>query len=218
MSLNLPLFRKSHATDRPIPARERYMQEWRIQATRNLPTDSTSWAMGADNPSVTVTLWGDYLESGTKEADRILREITSSRSDVKYIYRHFPANMDCNPEVTKTINPMACRAALAAEAAGKIAGSRGYWAMHEWLMGLQDTLSDDLLRFAAKSIRIDPDKLLEEMDAIDVSEALKEDVKDAQRINATGIPWIFVNGKRVQSWRLEGHDILAEIVEEAASP
>jgi len=207
----------SPATDRPIPAHERYMQEWRIQSIKVLPEDSTSWAMGAENPSVTVTLWGDYLEFGTKKADGILREITSSRSDVKYVYRHFPANMDCNPVVTKTINPMACRAALAAEAAGKIAGSRGFWDMHEWLMGLQDSLSDKLLRSAANSIGIDPDKLLDEMEATDTSEALKEDVTAAQRLNAKRIPWIYVNGKRVQSWRLEGFNILKEIVEEAAS-
>ena len=207
----------SSSNDRPVSAHERYLQQWRIQTTKKLPTDSTSWAIGADNPTVTITIWGDYLESGTKEADGILRDITSSRSDVKYVYRHFPSNMDCNPVATKTINPMACRAALAAEAAGKIAGNRGYWDMHEWLVSLQDTLSDKLLRSAAKSIGIDPDKLLDEMDAIDVSEALKEDVTAAQKLNAKAIPWIYVNGKRVQSWRLEGFDILREIVEEAAS-
>lgn len=207
----------SSANDRPVSAHERYIQQWRLQTTKIVPEDSTSWAIGTDNPSVTITVWGDYLESETKETDGILREITNSRSDVKYVYRHFPANMDCNPEATKTINPMACRAALAAEAAGKIAGSRGFWEMHEWLMGLQDALSDDLLRSAAKSIGIDPDKLLDEMEAIDTSEALKEDVTAAQKLNAKGIPWILVNGKRVQSWRLEGFNILKEIVEEAAS-
>lgn len=204
-------------TDRPISAHERYLQQWRIQPAKRLPTDNTSWAIGADNPSVTITFWGDYLESNTREADGILREITNSRNDVKYVFRHFPANTDCNPVVTKTINPMACRASMAAEAAGKLVGVRGYWAMHEWLMGLEDTLSDNLLRSAAKNIGIDPDKLLDEMESTEISEALREDVSAAQRLNARAIPWIYVNGKSVPNWRLKGFDILAEIIQEAAS-
>ncbi len=204
-------------TDRPISAHERYLQQWRIQPAKRLPADSTSWAIGADNPTVTVTFWGDYLESNTKEADGIMRDITSSRSDVKYVFRHFPANTDCNPVVTKTINPMACRASMAAEAAGKLAGVRGYWAMHEWLMDMEDSLSDSLLRSAAKDIGIDPDRLLDEMESTDISDALKEDVTAAQRLNARAIPWIYVNGKRVPGWRLKDFNILADIIEEAAS-
>lgn len=207
----------SPTEDHPISAHDRYLEQWKIQATKRLPADNTKWPKGSDSPAVTVVLWGDFFESNTNEADEILRKLANLRSDMKYVFRHFPANADCNPLVTKTVNPMACQAALAAEAAGKLAGSKGYWAMHKWLMELQDTLSDNLLRSAAKRIGIDPDKFLDEMQSTGVAEALSKDVSAAQRLGASTIPWIYINGKRVPGWRLEGFNILEEIIQEAAS-
>ncbi len=111
---------------------------------------------------------------------------------MRYALRHYPFNQECNPVATATRHPQACLAARAAEAAGSLGGPDGYWRMHEWLMGNQRNLDADSIRRAAATLGIDPDALA-----------------------VRSIPMIFVNGKFLPRWQLEGRSMLGEIVEEA---
>ncbi len=113
---------------------------------------------------------------------------------MRYALRHYPFNQECNPVATATRHPQACLAARAAEAAGSLGGPDGYWRMHEWLMGNQRNLDADSIRRAA---------------------AIAEDAQAAKRLGLRSIPMIFVNGKFVPRWQLEGRSMLGEIVEEA---
>ena len=202
--------------DRPMSAPAKYVADWRDEKTRTMPADSHDWAVGAEAARVTITMWGDYQEPNTAEVDRILRRVVQDRPETRYAFRHFPFDNTCNPTIGVTRHPRACRAAQAAEAAGTLAGQAGYWRMHEWLLTNRSRFNDQTLRQATPGMGFDADALLAEMDTDETAQAIAEDVRAAQRLGVRSVPRIFINGKRVPRWRLQGHDILQQIIDEAA--
>ncbi len=156
-------------------------------------------------------MWADYQEKYTAIADQAIRKWMAGRSDVVYTFRHFPFDQSCNPVVSRTAHPLACRAAAAAEAAGMIGGTQAYWQMHDWLMGHQKQFNDATLRQAAVDMGLDADALFIAMQDPQVAEAIEEDARAAQKemkarismLYRGGIPTIYVNGKVIPRWRLE---------------
>ncbi len=202
--------------DRPMSAPAKYVADWRDEKTRTIPADSHDWALGAEAARVTITMWGDYQEPNTAEVDRILRRVVRDRPETRYAFRHFPFDTKCNPTIRVTRHPRACRAAQAAEAAGALGGAQGYWQMHKWLLANQSRFNDQTLRQAAPGMGFDADALLAEMDTDETAQAIAEDVRAAQALVVRSVPRIYINGQRVPRWRLQGHDILQQIMDEAA--
>ena len=125
---------RTAAWDRPPRAFEKYIADWADEPVRQLPADQTSWTLGPADAPVRVVLWGDYQEAGTVAADRIIRAYAARSGKLRYTYRHAPFNAECNPGIPFRRHPLACWAARAAEAAGRLGGNEAYWKMHAWLM------------------------------------------------------------------------------------
>src|SRR5690606_19411872 len=131
--------------------------------------------------------------------------------------RHLPFDDACNPTGSQTRSTERCLAASAAEAAATLGGPEKFWAMHEWLLQNQQNITNDSLRSAAAEIGLDPDRFLASLNDAAVRNRVERDVTAGRSLNITGIPALYINGRRVPRWELEGHDILLRIVEEAAA-
>ncbi|MCH8151139.1 MAG: thioredoxin domain-containing protein [Planctomycetes bacterium] len=208
--------RQTAAHDRPPAAAKKYVADWREQPARSIPADSRAWTIGPQDAKVDVVVWGDYQEPFTAEADGILRRIAASRPDTRYTFRHFPFNQECNPATQSNRHPLACRAAQAAEAAGALGGTDGYWKMHDWLMSNQRQFSDATLRGAAADMGLDPEALFAQMETPDVAAAITEDARAGKTLGLRSIPMIFINNKFVPRWRFQEHRTLQRMIEEAA--
>jgi protein-disulfide isomerase/uncharacterized membrane protein len=205
--------------DRPPPAAEKLIDDWRIQAVITLPVDPHVHALGGDRASAattaTVVMWGDYEDKATMEADGAIRAMLDDRPDLRYEFRHYPVNQSCNPHAARTAYPNSCRMSAAAEAAGSLGGEAAYWRMHAWLLANQKSFTDEPLRAAAGEFGIDFESLMAAMSSPDVAGAVREDCDAANILKPRFVPVIYVNGRLVPRWRLEGHDILGQIVDEA---
>ncbi len=216
---------RSCEADQPDLAHEKYVGDWREQAKLTLPPDKQAWCLGPDSAPVKVVLWGDYQEEGSAKADASIRAFMAGRNDVQYTYRHFPFNSDCNPNLKEQRFPNACRAARAAEAAGKLGGHDGYWKMHVWLMENREQFSDETLRAAAAELGFDADALFAAMDDPAVEANIVDDTQAAKRLPVLrhgmpaglhSIPTIFVNGRYIPRTQLDGDSVLDDILREAA--
>jgi protein-disulfide isomerase len=216
---------RSAAFDRPPLAFEKYVADWREQSQLSLPADKQAWVLGPEQAAVEIVMWGDYQESGTTEADALIRALMAGRSDVQYRYRQYPFNSDCNPNIKTQRHPQACRAALAAEAAGRLAGNDGYWKMHVWLMENRQRFSDEALRTAATELGFDANALFAAMEQDDLQANILDDIRAGKRLprlrhgmppGLYGVPTIFVNNRYVPRWRLGDQPVLPDILVEAA--
>lgn len=209
--------------DHPELAAEKYVSDWQDRAPSPIAPDRRSWPLGVDaagDPAVDVVVFGDYLESRTALVDAEIRAAMKGRNDVRYNFRHYPVEKECNPtlpaEVPEaSIHPGACRASRAAEAAGSLGGVDAYWAMHEWLLQNQRYLTDPELKAAAKEIGLNGDALLTEMQSAEVTDAIAEDCRAALQLGIRSIPMVFVNRKQVPRPFLSGDHVMTRIIERA---
>jgi protein-disulfide isomerase/uncharacterized membrane protein len=216
--------RRSARFDTPPLALDKYIADWRDQPVRTQPAENHTWSSGKPDAPIQVVLWGDYQETGTAQVDGIIRAFAARRGNVRYVYRHFPFNSECNPIVGDQRHPNACRAALAAEAAGRLAGNEGYWRLHAWLMENRQNFSDDTLRGAVAAIGLDAGSFFTTMSRPETRASILEDVQASRlfpplRIGVPAgihaVPTIFVNGRFVPRWMLGDKPILDRILEEA---
>ena len=91
------------------------------------------YGLGPETATVHIVVVSDYLCPSCRRFDLQLRELVAGRDDIRISARHFPFCTDCNPLVRDNRHPNACRAALAAEAAGMVGGATAFWQLHEWL-------------------------------------------------------------------------------------
>jgi len=225
---NLPA--RTAVNDRPPPGLQKYIEDWQDEPVRELPPDTHARILGPREARIQIVLWGDYEEAGTVRADRIIRDFVTGREDANYAFRHFPFNSDCNPHVPDKRHPLACQASRAAEAAGRMAGNDGYWRMHGLLMkkshAARRQAFEQVLRTAARDMDLDADTLIAGMDRSEVEDAIAEDIAAGKKLprlrwgaspGLHGIPAIFINGKYVPRWRLQGDAILDHILAAAVT-
>ncbi len=210
--------------DHPPRAQEKCIADWREQPRLTLPGDKQAWSLGPENAALKIVIWGDYQEPGTVRADAIIRTFVAGRNDVQYAYRHYPFNSDCNPTLKERRHPLACRAAQAAEAAGRVGGNDGYWKMHVWLMENRERFSDETLRAAASEMGLDASALFAAMEQPDVQASILDDIQASKQLprlqigkppGLSGVPTIFVDGRYVPRWLLNDQPVLDRILVEA---
>jgi len=217
---------RTAANDHPPLAEDKYVADWRIDRPVKLPGDAVPHTRGPADADLRVVVWGDYQEQGTAEADAQLRALLANDDNASYTYRHYPFNSDCNPNISSQRHPYACVAAEAAEAAALVGGEDAFWKMHAWLMEHYDTeLTDDELREGAAAAGVDPTALLAAMKDPRVAAAIHDDIdrgkQDLPRLRLGrppglfGVPTIFINERLVPRWKLQGDDVLRQILHEA---
>ncbi len=202
------------SADAPPSAAEKHVADWREQPAQTIPPDSQPWWYGPADAKVDIVVWGDYQEPFTAECDLIIRKIVDSRTDTRYWFRHYPINTDCNPTTPVTFHPLTCYMSKAAEAAGVLGGRDGYWEMHDWLIRNQKTFSDDAVFAAAASMDFNVDQFAKEMQSPRIADLIVEDVMAGKKLGLTGVPFVYINNRRVPRWRMDG--ILEAMVVEAA--
>ncbi|MBI1849649.1 MAG: thioredoxin domain-containing protein [Planctomycetes bacterium] len=203
-------------SDRPALALEKSLGDWREAPTVAMPPDAFPRTLGPDSAPVSIVVFGDYQEPYTAEVDRTCRTMVKVRSDVRYAFRHYPVDQQCNGTAEKTLHPLACLAARAAEASAALGGIEAFWKMHDWLMTHQGDFNKATVSAEATAIGIEGDVLWEAMQLPELLNSIGDDVAAAKKLGLTAIPMIFVAGKEVQRWKLGEENLLPRIVEEAA--
>ncbi len=204
------------ASDKPRRAGNKYVDDWRQQPVRAQPADTYSWPMGPEDAPVEIVLYGDYRGQVSVAADIAIRKLMEQRDDIRYTFRHFPASELCNPVVRGQNDPLSCLTARLSVASGLVGGASGFASMHAWLHEHRDEFMNYSVRQIAEATGLPAESLGSAMRAPEVDQALKEDVDASQELHLTSVPMVFVAGKFLPRWRLDGYDVLGEVVKEAA--
>lgn len=206
--------------DRPPMAAQKYIDDWAKGASRPIPARATNWAIGPADAKVQIVVWSDYQEPLTAELDRLIKQQIAAGKSIRYEYRHYPFDQACNSNVPQSAHPFACMAARAAEAAGALGGAGGndaYWKMHDWLLAHIVPLNENLLREGAAAAGVDPAALLAKMNETAIASAVASDVANGRPFIMQGIPTLYVNGRWVPRWKLEGApDLFDRLINAAA--
>jgi len=206
--------RRMPTADNPPLAAQKYVDDWEQSGWRNVPGDDISYPLGTGADHVEIVVWGDYREVGTQNFDKQLRnEILPNHTDVLYNFRHYPLDQSCNTNARRNLHPDACKAHQLVEAAAQLGGLEAFRAMHAFMMENPDALADDaVLRRELAGIGLSADAVFAHMASADVAQAINDDAGLGMRTGLRKIPWIFINGRFVDRWQLDGDRPIERII------
>lgn len=224
---------KTATGDRPVLAAQRFIDDWKEQPpAREFMPDEPAWSTGAtpdfappdaskDPKRVEVIVFGDYLDVATAKFDGELRAaMKDGRGNVRYTFRHYPLNPECNPALPPNMNKSmiragSCVASRAAEAAGKVGGRDAYWKMHEWLLKNQSGVSVESVKQAAAAQGLDAAGFAAAIASAEIASAIRDDALAGQLAGLKNMPTVFVNGKQVPRPLRDGDNVIKRIIDEA---
>jgi protein-disulfide isomerase len=110
---------------------------------------------------------------------------------VRYVLRDYPLDAECNANVTNTIHPSACEAAVAVRLARE---KNREEQMIEWIFSNQPSLTPELVKQGAREVG-----QVTDFDARYAStlELVKSDIALGKQLGVSGTPTIFINGKQI---------------------
>jgi protein-disulfide isomerase len=206
------------SSDHAPTALEKYMADWRERPVQQIPDSITGRALGRTDAPVTVVVFGDYQEEGTREVDGLLRLFAEGPDfKMKYVYANFPVDQSCNPSTEVTKFAGACRAAFAAEAADIMAGPEAFWKMHNWIMFTKGVFTDEALDAEAAAEGLDPALFREAIANSATRAKIVSDAAAAKSLGIQSIPLVFINGKQVPRFKLDNENLLPRMIQDEAA-
>jgi protein-disulfide isomerase len=139
-----------------------------------LENDPNAPFMGGADAGTVVVEFFDYNCPYCKRAATDVKALLAADSDVRVVYREWP--------ILGEGSVLAARAALAARAQGK------YAEIHWALMELQGRAEEASILAAARSVGLDIDQLIVDMDSEDVTAHIEVSRGLAQSLGFTGTP------------------------------
>jgi protein-disulfide isomerase len=109
----------------------------------------------------------------------------------------------------------ACWAARAAESAGMLWGSEGFFKMHEWLFARKGSFtSESELHAGIRALGYDPAGFVELMSSEETLERVRADCREGGRLGLLFTPLVYINGVELRG--ILAPDALRKTVEELA--
>ena len=198
--------------DAPPLALEKFLEDWRSQPELSIPPAARDAARPAGSPRPQVVLFGDYLDENSRELDRRVRAAIESLG-ATYSFRAYPMDAACGPGLPGK-NPGACLAARAAEAAWTCGGDEAFARMHAWLM--EERRAGLAAFFESEAVRqgLDGAAFARALGSPATLERIRSDVERARALDVKSIPALFVGGRLVPRWKLEGERVPELAIEE----
>ena len=157
------------------------------------------YRIGPEKAKVGLVVFYDYQSAECWRIERDIQELMGKYGNrMSVTARHYPLCTDCNVSLGSNSHPNACRAALAAEAAGLLKGNDGFWKMHRWLLGQRGNFTDDELKDGLIELGYqDMEEFLETMSSPPAFGGVLADIVEAQSLQIRGTPTVLFNGKKL---------------------
>ncbi len=196
---------------------------WNYMAAVDIPVANRP-AKGPAEASHAIVIFSDFECPACRGFDSMFRAKvlpllrTRGMPSPRVVFKHWPLNLDCNKHSKNTIHPLACKAALAAEAARMVGGDEAFWKMHDMLFDRQAAWrkKPDFAAYA-RELKLDEVRFLEAMNSAEAMAYIQADSNDGIRLGLSELeagtlkkerreellvdstPAIFIDGKRFLS-------------------
>jgi protein-disulfide isomerase len=123
--------------------------------------------------------------------------LENNAGKVKLVFKNFPLRS----------HKYAMKAAMAALAADKYGK---FWQFHDQLFSEYNKLNDQKFKEIARNFGLNVEEFEKEMKNPKIVTKIQKDVLDGREAGITGTPTIFVNGRRLKDFSLNGLQMLID--------
>jgi protein-disulfide isomerase len=156
-----------------------------VNIVREIPTTGSPSQGPADAP-VTIVIFSDFECGFCARMAEMLQEVRLAfPEEVRVVFKNFPLR-------GHRYSVPAAQAALAAGTMGK------FWAFHDALFENFDQLDEKKIEEIRDSLGLDKETFKTQMQAPQVIDALRGDMRLGREVKVTGTPTVFVNGRHLR--------------------
>src|ERR1700761_482220 len=151
----------------------------------SLPVTDKDHRQGDPEAPCVLVEYGDYQCPSCGGAYPIVKRVQKHFGKrLGFVFRNFPLTQ---------LHPYAEAAAETAEFA---AAQGKFWEMHDLIYENQARLGEELLLDLAQELDLDPEKLIQALQAKEFAARVKSDFSSGVRSGVNGTPTFFINGQR----------------------
>ena len=183
---------------------EQIFNEWKQTQPTSRPLEETGdlrhrdFSLGEQNSQITIVEFSDFeCPFCRKMAPELKALINRYPGKVRLVFKNFPLDKSCNPNMERQLHDFACRAAVLGRCAGE-QGEGAFWSMHDALIKL-GSFSDERL----KSLPVELGLGISEFDlCVEDPQTLARVVQDIEigsQFGINGTPAFFVNGRPLRA-------------------
>lgn len=158
-----------------------------------IPVAPDDPSVGPKDAKVTIVEFADFQCGYCKKLFYSLTPLKQAYKDkVRFVFKNYPMNKACNPDLKNDRHKYACDAAEAAQCAHR---QGKFWEMHDILFKNQHKLEGEDLRWYAQQVGLDIGAFDQCVAQSDAMNRVKEDIAVGKQIQIEGTPRTFVNGR-----------------------
>ncbi|MCB0405255.1 MAG: thioredoxin domain-containing protein [Bdellovibrionales bacterium] len=178
---------------------DQFFLQWREKPALDIPISTQDASLGSPEAAIKIVEFSDFeCPHCRKAAFTLHTALKPLANQVQFVFKHYPLDSDCNPEVQYQLHPKACKLAKLAECARRkdrfwqfhdklfleLAGEKGLPAWEKIVSALSDILSAS----EVESCLANPSVL----------KAIKDNVAEGRKVDVKGTPSVYVNGRLVE--------------------
>ena len=152
-------------------------------------------SIGPKDAKVTIVKFSDFqCPACRKGAFSIQPVLKRYQGQVRFVFRNFPLDAECNPDMQRRMHPFACEAAryvLCASDQGK------FEPLYQKVFQNQDDLSSPQLVTWSKNLGIDMEQLNTCLADPRTNTRITRDLEEGKKVGVASTPTFFVNGRRL---------------------
>lgn len=174
---------------------------------REIPIRPDDPSYGAAEAPFTLVVFSDFeCANCAVFHHNVLRLVSQFPQRLRCVFKHFPVSARCNPHVGAGLHFFACEAARAAEAARACGSPKQTQQYYSLLHRVHSRFADQPYLGLARSIGIDADAFAAAMADAASDRRVREDIELGHRLGVEGTPALFLNGRRLSTWRIVTRD------------
>jgi uncharacterized membrane protein/predicted DsbA family dithiol-disulfide isomerase len=159
---------------------------------QGLTEEGFPW-IGAENPTVTVVEFSDYMCFQCKKMHHYLRQLVAKYPNhIRLVHRHFPMDHNYNPLVVEPFHTGSGKMAILAiyaQAKGK------FWQVNDFLFDIASRKKDFNSRTIAQLMGAKKREVVAALENPELRLWLKHDIAVGLDLGVTGTPTYMINGK-----------------------
>ncbi len=156
--------------------------------------------LGSKNAPLIIIEFADFKCEFCQKQEEILKKIMENFGDkVRLIWKDYPESDFSSPSF---------QAALAARCANE---QNEFWPYHDLLFAKNGNLSKEVFIDLAKNLKLKSDEFKECLIDNNTKNLIQNNIKEADALNITGVPFIYVNDKEMMGE--VGYEELKSIIE-----
>ena len=186
------------------------LEQWESSFYQEIPVSfERDFIRGSKTATIEIIEFSDFQCPYCRKAQYSLSLMLDRYPDqVRWVFKNFPLDKDCNESMETQLHELACRTAVIARCIGA-SDPELFWLFHDAVFASK-TLTQEVLDGISVDLVRDKKTFSECVTGQESYTLVREDVEVGRSIGLTATPTIYINGRMASSYDPE---LLSEIIE-----